>query len=138
MNYAELEQRLAALPKVGTSFLPYVIAWVPDGRPSPTLVALIPHRDGTVTATVGDLRLDVQPVTNDDGSIRFFANEDAACDWAWERLAPSLSNSPHYSPEEDERARRSAQDQLRRAQAILDRASASDHEWIEAGCGRSR
>lgn len=125
MKYLELERRLAALPKVGESFLPYAIAWVPSGRPSPTLAALIPHRDGTVTATIGDLRLDVQQVTNGDGSIRVFPNEDAACDWAWERLAPSLSSSPHYSPEDDERARRSAEDQQRRAQAILDRASVS-------------
>lgn len=126
MKYAELEQRLLALPKVGKSFLPYVVAWVADGRPSPTLIALIPHRDGTVTATFGDLREKIETVTNEDGSIRVFPNEDAACDWAWRNLEPSLAHSPHYTTEQKERAARSAEAQLQRAQAILDRASTTD------------
>jgi hypothetical protein len=120
MKFAELERRLAALPQVSKSFVPYAIDWVTDGNPSPTLVALIPRRDGTVTATVGDLRESVEPVRNPDGSLRVFESEDAACDWAWDRLAPSLSSRPKYSPEQIERARRSAQDQQRRMQAILD------------------
>jgi hypothetical protein len=120
MKFAELEGRLAALPEVSKSFVPYAIDWVTSGKPSPTLVALIPHRDGTVTATVSDLRESVEPVTNEDGSVRVFENEDEACDWAWERLASSLTSRPKYSPEQIERARRSAQDQQRRMQAILD------------------
>jgi hypothetical protein len=123
MKYAELKQRLAALPRVGADFVPYVISWVPDGRPRPTLVALIPHVDGTVTATVGDLREKVEPVTNADGSVRVFRSEDEACDWAWEDLLPSLSYTPEYSHEDDERALQSARDQQRRIQAILDGAS---------------
>lgn len=125
MKYSELTQRLVALPRVGRSFLPYAIAWVPHGRPSPTLVALIPHRDGTVTATVGDLREKVEPVRNADGSVRVFENEDAACDWAWENLEPSLTWSPHYTPEQDEAARRSAREQRRRIQAALEAESES-------------
>lgn len=117
MKYAELTQRMSALPAVSPSFMPYAIAWVPDGRPNPTLVALIPHRDGTVTATVGDLREKVEPVTNADDSVRVFANEDAACDWAWDHLVPSLTDKPHYTPEQDERDLRSAERQRRRIQA---------------------
>lgn len=126
MKYSELQQRVAATARGGESFLPYAISWVPDGRPSPTLVALIPHRDGTVTATVGDLRESVEPVTNEDGTIRVFANEAAACDWAWSNLEPSLTYSPQYDDAQTERALRSAADQERRLQAILDRASGSE------------
>ena len=127
MKYTELEERLAALPKVGRSFLPYAIDWVAGGRPSPTLVALIPQGNGTVTATVGDLREKVEPVTNDDGSIRVFASEDEACEWAWGYLEPSLSSSPKYTAEQTEEALRSAQAQLQRAQALLDRSRPTGH-----------
>jgi len=43
MTFAELQQRLAAFPKVGTSLLPAAVAWDPTGRPSSTLVTLIPQ-----------------------------------------------------------------------------------------------
>jgi len=128
MKYAELQQRVAATAKSGESFVRYAIAWVPTGRPSPTLVALIPQKDGTVTATVGDLREKVEPVTNEDGSIRVFANEDEACDWAWENLAPSLTYSPHYTTEQTEKALRSGRAQMERVQAILDRSRAADRD----------
>lgn len=128
MKYPELQQRVAATAKGGESFLPYAISWVPSGRPSPTLVALIPRSDGSVTATVGDLREKVEPVTNEDGSIRVFPDEDAACDWAWANLEPSLTYSPQYTPEQMERALRSVEDQQRRMQDILDRAAGSERD----------
>ena len=65
VNHRELQKLVAEL--VSPDFLPYMFAWVTGGKPSPAALSLIPQRNGTVTATFGDLRLKVEPVTMTQG-----------------------------------------------------------------------
>jgi hypothetical protein len=54
MNHGEL--RTDWPPRVDGSTLPYLFARAADGEASAAAVSLIPHPDGTVTATFGGLR----------------------------------------------------------------------------------
>ncbi|WP_460772888.1 NTP transferase domain-containing protein [Microbacterium sp. GXF7504] len=120
VDHRELQARLAALPDVGRSGLPYLFAWVTSGRPSPVLVSLLPRRDGTVTAMLGDLREKVRPLTTDDGTPRVFADEAEACAWAWGRLRTGLIDRRAPTPEEEAEAQRSGDEIRARYARVLE------------------
>lgn len=124
MKYRELVDRVTRLPNVGTSFCPYVIQWSFDGPPTTAMYTLIPHSDGTFTASEGDLREKTEPVLDADGSVRIFRNEDAACEWAWGAIRAARIPPPGYTAEQTERALKSAAEQHRRY-AELDRQARS-------------
>jgi len=121
MNHEELIARLARIaPDPG--FVSYMFTWADNGQPAATLVSLIPHDDGTVTATEGDLRTRAEAVTDDSGGVRIFPNEATACDWAWEQLRHVGAPAPTYSAEQNARAAASREEQLRRAGEALRKA----------------
>ncbi len=92
MNFEELVQKVESLPNVGQDFGGYLVDIARTGRPTSAFVTLVPHRDGSWTATQGDLREKVETVTSSDGAPVRFPNEDAACRWAWEKVRAARSN----------------------------------------------
>lgn len=92
MNFEELAERVEGLPNVGRSFGGYLIDIARTGRPSSAFLTLIPHRDGSWTATRGDLRSKFETVIGTDGAPVRFPDEDAACRWAWQKIESARSN----------------------------------------------
>jgi hypothetical protein len=92
VNFEELVQKVENLPNVGQDFGSYLIDISRTGRPSSAFVTLIPHRDGSWTATQGDFREKVETVIGTDGAPVRFPDEDAACRWAWQKIKSARSN----------------------------------------------
>ena len=97
MNHRQLLEKIAELlPE--PSQAGYFVHWAADGRPVPTFISLIPHADGTVTATQGDMRERVIPVLDGTGNPRVFPDETSACEWAWREVVIARTPSPPMSP----------------------------------------
>ena len=118
MNYRELVAHVENLPDVGESFRPYLIQRSRVGQPTTAFITLIPLADGTYTAFSGDFRDKTEPVINSEGESQVFPDEDAACEWAWNRIRAARGPAPVYTPEQLERARVSSDDQYRRYEEL--------------------
>ena len=89
MNHRDVIQKVRAiLPE--PAIAGYFFDWSSNGRVSPVFITLIPHSDGTVTATYGDMRERIIPVVDDAGNPRVFPDEASACEWAWQGLQEAL------------------------------------------------
>lgn len=131
MNYQELVERVAGLPQIGESTRPYLLQRSDDGRPTAAFITLIPHADGTVTASRGDLRDKSEPVRTTNGSERVFADEDAACQWAWAEIRDAREPAPQYSAEQMQRAHESADAQRRRYEEMRRKAGRGDAPSVD-------
>lgn len=85
MDHFELYKRIATVVEEQAT-VGYLLQWAANGRPLPTFISLIPHPDGTVTATYGELRERIIPVVDEYGARRVFADEASACEWAWQEI----------------------------------------------------
>lgn len=77
---------------MGPDFGGYLIDIARTGRPSSAFLTLIPHRDGSWTATQGDFRSKVETVIGADGAPARFPDEDSACRWAWQKIQSARAN----------------------------------------------
>ncbi len=131
VNHRGLQKLGAEL--VSPDFLPYMFAWVTGGKPSPAALSLIPQRNGTVTATFGDLRLKVEPVLDADGAVRVFANESEACEWAWAWLQEARTPPPLRSEAEERAMQESGERVMARYRALERDRALTVHEILAAG-----
>lgn len=118
MDHNELTTRVAALPGLANSWQ-YLFQWAADGVPTTAFLTLVPRRDGTVTATRGDNREKIEPFPGPDGRLLVFADEAAACDWAWSVILDARAPTSPRTEAYDGRALRSAEDQRRRLEEYL-------------------
>jgi len=91
VNFEDLVEKVESLPNVGENFGSYLIDIARTGRPSSAFLTLIPHPDGSWTATQGDFRSKVETVVGTDGAPVHFPDEDAACQWAWQKIKSARS-----------------------------------------------
>lgn len=107
LNRAELVERIrSVIPPDGVG-VGYYLSW---GEPSAAMVSLIPGPDGTFTATEGDMRDRIVPVEDAPGHRRVFADESAACEWAWQIIRAARTPAPEVSAEQAERDRLASAD----------------------------
>ena len=90
----------------------YLLHWAADGRPLPTFISLIPHTNGTVTATQGDMRERIIPVVDEEGNRRVFPDEASACEWAWHEI--QLARRPPTELTAEQQARFAANGEEKR------------------------
>lgn len=92
MKFDELVRKVEDLPSVGPSGVGFLLDIARKGRPSSAFITLIPHRDGSWSATRGDLREKVETLRGSDGTPVRFPDESSACRWAWEKIRSTRSN----------------------------------------------
>lgn len=111
MDHRELYTKVKGL-LVEPAMYSYFIRSASDGQPGTAFINLIPHHDATVIATLGDNRMRIAPVTNEDGSRRVFPDEASACEWAWAEIQEARTPPPTPTPEQAQRARTSGREQI--------------------------
>ncbi|MCX6502552.1 MAG: hypothetical protein NT132_09150 [Microbacterium sp.] len=124
MNYEELADRVATLPGIDRATVPYFVSMAIDEAPASALVTLVREADGTFTATLGDLREKVTVARDAEGVPLRFADESAACEWAWNYVREARSGFRTYTPDEEAAAAASG-DEIRRRMAALEQSSSS-------------
>lgn len=103
MNFHELEEKVRQ--RVGGETAPYIISRAPASDPLTTTLCILVNSDGTYSATRGDLRAITRPARDEAGNPLVFANEQEACEWAWQILEPSLGEKPEYTADQVAAAR---------------------------------
>jgi hypothetical protein len=114
MKYQELLDKVATLPDVTPQGVSYFVTRTFTGEPNTSVLTLVAHRDGTYTATYGDLRTRIISATDPEGRELRFPDEDSACDWAWEYLREARGHVPTYSAEQRARWEAAGADVQRR------------------------
>jgi len=117
MKYSELKEKIAE--KVDPSALGYVISFVRDEKQIPTGICISQRKDGTFIVTRGDLRTIADPVLDDAGEVKIFATEDAACDWVWNDIGPTVGKKVRYTEEQEQRFKESGDRQRERFAQIM-------------------
>ena len=113
MEHSELYQRIATVVEEQVT-AGYLLHWAADGHPLPTFISLIPHANGTVTATQGDLRERIIPVVDDAGNPRVFPDESSACEWAWQEIQSARRPPTILTAEQQARFAANGEEQRRR------------------------
>lgn len=119
MRFEELVERVATLPRMDRASVPYLVTRVQGGEPNTSLLTLVERPDGTYTATHGDLRARVTPITETDGRELRFLNEGSACDWAWGYLQEARGRIPSYDAAQRARDEEAGAEIQRRWEAFV-------------------
>lgn len=125
MKYNELVDKVATLPRMDRASVPYLVTRALDGQPTTSTLTLLAHCDGSYTATHGDLRTQIIPVTDSQGRELRFPDEDAACAWAWDYLQKARGSVPTYDAEQTARNKASGEE-IRRRWEELERSQTDD------------
>ncbi|WP_146035549.1 hypothetical protein [Microbacterium testaceum] len=94
MKFLEAVAEIETLPDIDSSTSPYFLTISRSGRSTSAFITLMPHNDGTWTATIGDLRDGSEIARDDGGAPLIFADEDAACRWAVAKVRRARSKPP--------------------------------------------
>ena len=93
MNRTELKEAIRTIVSDDAAIV-YLFTWAAEGRAAPSYISLVPQRDGRVRAMHGDNRDRVEPWLDAQGQPLVFADEAAACAWAWEMLRETHRPAP--------------------------------------------
>jgi hypothetical protein len=100
MKFNDLVDRVAALPGVDRSTVPYLVTRALYGVPTTSGLTLVVHPDGSYTATYGDLRTRIIPANDPKGRELRFTDEDSACEWAWKYIQDARGDDQTYNADQ--------------------------------------
>jgi hypothetical protein len=126
VKFEELVDRVVTLPNVSRASVPYLVTLATNGVPTTAGLTLVRHSDGSFTATIGDLRTRIIPVTDSAGNELRFPSEDSACDWAWEYIEKARGRTPTYDPDLLARAAAANAEARRRLEESLGNRTSDD------------